>query len=150
VFDEAGIQLRYQVLDPVLEERSRHRFAAAEAKAAGRGGVNTVARITGMARSTIIRGLAELAVAFGDEATAKFAPSRLRAFACPASGRRPLETGADRPDVGKRRRLRDDDAVQRDRRRRSCSRRRRAPGSQHDADVVKVDTRGAHRALRRG
>jgi hypothetical protein len=81
VVDEAGIQLRYQVLDPVLEERSRHRFAAAEAKAAGRGGVNTVARITGMARSTIIRGLAELAVAFGDEATAKFAPSRLRAFA---------------------------------------------------------------------
>jgi hypothetical protein len=39
VVDEVGIQLRYRALDPVLDERSRRRFAAAEAKAAGRGGV---------------------------------------------------------------------------------------------------------------
>jgi len=65
VVDEAGIQLRYEALGPVLDERGRRRFAAAEARAAGRGGVSAVSRITGLARSTIIRGLAEL---YGDAA----------------------------------------------------------------------------------
>lgn len=60
MIDEAAIQLRYGALDPVLNERSRRRFAAAEALAAGRGGVTAVSRITGLARSTITRGLAEL------------------------------------------------------------------------------------------
>jgi Rhodopirellula transposase DDE domain len=68
VVDEVGIQLRYQALDPVLDERSRRRFAAAEACAAGRGGVGVVSRITGMARSTINRGLAELRDASSDVA----------------------------------------------------------------------------------
>jgi hypothetical protein len=43
-----------------LDERGRRRFGAAEAAAAGRGGVSAVSRITGIARSTIGRGLAEL------------------------------------------------------------------------------------------
>jgi len=60
VVDDAAIRLRYEALDPVLDERGRRRFAAAEAKAAGRGGVSLVSRITGVARSTIGRGLAEL------------------------------------------------------------------------------------------
>jgi hypothetical protein len=60
VIDEAGIRLRYQALGPLLDERVRRRLAAAEAKAAGRGGVLAVSRVTGVARSTIIRGLAEL------------------------------------------------------------------------------------------
>jgi DNA-binding phage protein len=60
VVDEAAIQLRFEALDPVLDERSRRRFAAAEACAAGRGGIALVSRITGIARSTINRGLAEL------------------------------------------------------------------------------------------
>jgi len=60
VVDEAAIELRYRALDPVLDERGRRRFAAAEASAAGRGGVALVARITGIARSTIGRGLVEL------------------------------------------------------------------------------------------
>jgi hypothetical protein len=60
VVDEAAIRLRYGALDPVLDERSRRRFAAAEACAAGRGGVALVSRLTGIARSTINRGLAEL------------------------------------------------------------------------------------------
>ena len=77
--DEAGIRLRYQVLNPVLDVRSRRRFAAAEAKAAGRGGIAAVARITGMARSTIIRGLAELAVGFCDDSASTVLPSRIRA-----------------------------------------------------------------------
>ena len=58
--DEAGIHLRFTALDPVLDERGRRRFAAAEARTAGRGGIAAVARITGLARSTIGRGLAEL------------------------------------------------------------------------------------------
>jgi hypothetical protein len=58
VIDVAAIKLRYAALDPVLDERGRRRFAAAEALAAGRGGVTAVARITGIARSTIDRGLA--------------------------------------------------------------------------------------------
>ena len=60
MINHAAIKLRYAVLDPVLDERARRRFAAAEALAAGRGGVTAVARITGIARSTIDRGLAEL------------------------------------------------------------------------------------------
>jgi len=60
VIDHAAIKLRYTALDPVLDERGRRRLAAAEALAAGRGGVTAVARITGLARSTIDRGLAEL------------------------------------------------------------------------------------------
>jgi Rhodopirellula transposase DDE domain len=87
VVDEAGIQLRYEVLDPVLDERSRRRFAAAEAKAAGRGGVATVSRITGLARSTIIRGLAELAAGFGDDDPSRLSSSRIRR---PGGGRKKL------------------------------------------------------------
>ena len=58
--DEAAIQLRFEALDPVLDERSRRRFAAAEACAAGRGGIALVSRITGIARSTINRGVVQL------------------------------------------------------------------------------------------
>ena len=44
----------------MLDERGRRRFAAAEALAAGHGGILVVSRITGVARSTIGRGLKEL------------------------------------------------------------------------------------------
>jgi hypothetical protein len=60
VIDEAAIAFRHSALDPVLDERGRRRFAAAEARMAGRGGVSAVSRITGLARSTIRRGLDEL------------------------------------------------------------------------------------------
>jgi len=60
MIDETAIRLRYEALGPVLDERGRRRFGAAEAAAAGRGGVSAVSRITGIARSTIGRGLAEL------------------------------------------------------------------------------------------
>jgi len=60
MIDETAIRLRYEALGPVLDERGRRRFAAAEAMAAGRGGVGAVSRITGIARSTIGRGLWEL------------------------------------------------------------------------------------------
>ena len=44
----------------MLDERGRRRFAAAEATAAGPGGIRAVNRATGIARSTIGRGLREL------------------------------------------------------------------------------------------
>jgi Rhodopirellula transposase DDE domain len=97
VIDDAAIRLRYEALDPILDERGRRRFAAAEALAAGRGGVTAVARITGVARSTIDRGLAELR---GDAAPAALAPPAGPAGGTPAAaprrvrrkggGRRPL------------------------------------------------------------
>jgi len=74
VIDDAAIRLRYAALDPVLDERGRRRFAAAEALAAGRGGVVAVSRITGIARSTIGRGLAELR----GEAEPEAVPGRVR------------------------------------------------------------------------
>jgi DDE family transposase len=83
VIDHAAIRLRYEALDPLLDERARRRFAAAEALAAGRGGVTAVAWVTGVARSTIDRGLAELR---GDAAPAA-APDRVRRK---GGGRRPL------------------------------------------------------------
>jgi transposase len=60
VIDESAIRLRYEKLAPVLDERGRRRFGAAEAIAAGRGGITAVMRATGLARSTIGRGLVEL------------------------------------------------------------------------------------------
>ena len=49
-------------MEPHLDERARRLFVASEAKSAGYGGIITVARATGMARSTIGRGLKDLAV----------------------------------------------------------------------------------------
>ena len=54
------IRERYGALAPVLDEQARRRFAAAEARALGWGGVSLVSRVIGMARSTINRGIAEI------------------------------------------------------------------------------------------
>jgi hypothetical protein len=51
---------RYLQIAPVLNEQSRRRFAALEARALGRGGVSLMARITGLARSTIYHGLSDI------------------------------------------------------------------------------------------
>ena len=58
--DVETLQSKYESLAPVLTERSRRLWAATEALALGRGGVALVARATGMARSTISRGIQEL------------------------------------------------------------------------------------------
>lgn len=58
---EEGIRFRFDQLAPTLDERSLRLFAASEAAALGRGGVSTVSRITGIARTTITRGQRELA-----------------------------------------------------------------------------------------
>ena len=54
------IRQRHATLSPTLDERQLRRWAACEAKAFGYGGVSLVARISGLARSTIHVGLAEL------------------------------------------------------------------------------------------
>jgi hypothetical protein len=60
MIDRAAIKARFETLAPHLDERARRLFAATEARAAGRGGVAAVSEATGVARSTIGRGLAEL------------------------------------------------------------------------------------------
>jgi len=60
VIDEAAIRMRYEAIVPHLDERGLRLFAAGEARAAGRGGIAAVSRVTGIARSTIGRGLTEL------------------------------------------------------------------------------------------
>ena len=86
MIDESAIGLRFAALSPVLDERGRRRFAAAEALTAGRGGISAVSRATGLARSTIGRALGELRA--GEELEAE----RVRR---PGGGRKPLsETDA--------------------------------------------------------
>ena len=60
MIDIVAIKARFETLAPYLDERARRLFAATEAHAAGRGGVAAVSKATGVARSTIGRGLAEL------------------------------------------------------------------------------------------
>ena len=72
---------KYRALAPALTERSRRVWAAAEARAAGRGGITVVARATGIAYSTIRRGLRELV------APPRVAPPRIRR---PGGGRKKM------------------------------------------------------------
>src|ERR1700688_4842617 len=60
MIDQDAIQARFEALGPFLNERDRRLFAASEARAAGRGGITAVSRTTGIARSTIGRGLEDL------------------------------------------------------------------------------------------
>ena len=54
------MKARFEALSPFLDERERRLWAAAEAHAAGHGGIMAASVVTGIARSTIGRGLAEL------------------------------------------------------------------------------------------
>jgi Rhodopirellula transposase DDE domain len=58
--DREPIRQRWTSFGSKLDERGRRLFAAAEVKAAGRGGMAAVSEITGIARSTIQRGLLDL------------------------------------------------------------------------------------------
>lgn len=55
-----GIAQRWKADGSKRDERGRRVFAASEARAAGQGGVSAVSKITGLARSTIGRGLKDL------------------------------------------------------------------------------------------
>jgi Rhodopirellula transposase DDE domain len=60
VVDESAIRERYGLMKGLLNERSRRRWAAAEARSHGRGGIAAVVRATGISEGTVRRGLAEL------------------------------------------------------------------------------------------
>jgi len=81
MIDEEAIRRRYSAVRDHLSERGRRLFAAAEVQTAGRGGLQAVAQATGLARSTIGRGLKEL------DAQAPLPPGRVRR---PGGGRRPV------------------------------------------------------------
>jgi hypothetical protein len=74
VIDERAIAERYRLLSAqgVLDERGRRLWAAAEARSAGHGGITAVVRATGIAESTVLRGLADL------ESGERPAPGRVR------------------------------------------------------------------------
>jgi len=57
---EAAIRSRFMAVRDHLDELGLRMFAAGEARAAGRGGIVIVSRVTGIARSTIGRGLKDL------------------------------------------------------------------------------------------
>jgi hypothetical protein len=60
MIDREGIRRRWEADGSKRDERGRRVFAASEAQAAGRGGLAAVSEITGLARSTIGRGLKDL------------------------------------------------------------------------------------------
>ena len=60
MIDIADIRSRWRKATAFLDERARRLFAANEALAQGRGGVSATAIATGLARSTINRGIQEL------------------------------------------------------------------------------------------
>jgi hypothetical protein len=61
MIDTSVIRERFTAVERDLNERSRRLLAAAEAKTAGYGGITAASRATGIARSTIGRGLKDLA-----------------------------------------------------------------------------------------
>jgi len=63
MIDIDDIRVRFQSVLPFLDERGRRLFAANEAIALGLGGVTATSRATGIARSTINRGIRELRLA---------------------------------------------------------------------------------------
>ncbi len=83
MIDPDLIRARFASLSPYLDERGRRLFAATEARVAGYGGIVAVSRATGIAASTIGRGLKELAAA------AQVNTNRLRR---PGGGRKSLVT----------------------------------------------------------
>jgi len=56
-----AITAKFAILSPLLDERARRLWAAAEARAIGRGGISQVAEATGLSRATIRAGVQELA-----------------------------------------------------------------------------------------
>ena len=80
----AQIREKYRSLQPEMDERLRRQWAATEARALGWGGVTTVARATGLSRTTITAGLRELDMPAEDR---RAEAARVRR---PGGGRRPL------------------------------------------------------------
>src|SRR5271154_6169162 len=67
VIDEGAIAARWEGMSSTLDERGRRRWCASEARSHGRGGIAAVARVTGISRRTVDRGLRELELELGRE-----------------------------------------------------------------------------------
>ena len=83
MIDESAIRLRFEVVAPVLDEHGRRRFAAAEAMAAGPGGVSAVMRATGRGLRLQIEVLRASTIRDIDAAFASFVQRRLDALMVP-------------------------------------------------------------------
>jgi DDE family transposase len=81
MIDQAPIRKRFTAIEPHLDERARRLLAATEARAAGYGGIAAVSQATGVAPSTIARGLQDLTAAD---------PLPLGRVRRPGGGRKPL------------------------------------------------------------
>ena len=77
---------KFAVLGPLLDERTRRLWAAAEARSIGRGGVSRVAEATGMSRGTVRAGLKEL----DSGEPAALAPQGRARLRSPGGGRKAL------------------------------------------------------------
>lgn len=80
MIDHAQIRARFAFFCHRAAERDRRLYAAWEARLIGRGGIAAVSAATGLACSTIRRGMQDLA------ATARLDPARQRR---PGGGRKP-------------------------------------------------------------
>jgi hypothetical protein len=56
-----SVRSKFRSLSPALDERQRRLWAAAERRALGRGGLTLVVKATGLAKTTVLRGVEELA-----------------------------------------------------------------------------------------
>ena len=77
---------KFTALGPLLDERTRRLWAAAEARSIGRGGVTRVAEATGMSRGTVRAGLKEL----DSGEPAPQGPARSGRLRSPGGGRKAL------------------------------------------------------------
>src|SRR5215217_1305248 len=84
------VRTKYELLRPLMDERMRRQWAAAEALSLKRGGVTVVAKATGLSRTTIGEGIRELRertnMGVEDESYISELPRRVRH---PGGGRHP-------------------------------------------------------------
>ena len=83
------VEAKYRALAGRLDEATLRLWVAAEARSLGRGGVSLVARATGVSRTTVYAGLAEIEAAIKPSRGVSFADSGRRVRA-PGGGRKKL------------------------------------------------------------
>jgi hypothetical protein len=79
----ASIRRKYEMLNTAMNERMRRLWVGAEAQQLGRGGITLVSRATGVAHTTIRRGIRELT----EQSGGAMPPSRMRR---PGGGRKTI------------------------------------------------------------
>jgi hypothetical protein len=84
-----AIAAKFAWLEPLLDERTRRRWAAVEAQALGRGGIRCLAEATGLSRATMRAGLREL-TASRTTGAGEASRERIRRA---GGGRRPMVEG---------------------------------------------------------